>query len=142
MEFLWFRFSRLIQQDLDSVKGHWNSHYVIGLHYDIVKGRPNELFYLSELHNTEDFLAPVSAQQCDYITKNYLALTESTDEYQEYFQYAFQAAGLSNPRNWREVCECTIIFIWLMASKLVVLANELFLIAIKNSIQVSNYPSF
>ena len=69
MEFLWFRFSRLIQHGLDSVKGHWNSHYVIGLHYDIVKGRPNELFYLSELHNTEDFLAPVSAQQCDYITK-------------------------------------------------------------------------
>ena len=46
------------------------------------------LFYLPELY---------SAQQCDYITENYLALAESTSEYQEYFQYAFQAARLSNP---------------------------------------------
>ena len=55
------------------------------------------LFYLPELYNTENFLAPDSAQQCDYITENYLALAESTSEYQEYFQYAFQAARLSNP---------------------------------------------
>jgi len=32
------------------------------------------LFYLPELYNTENFLAPDSAQQCDYITENYLAL--------------------------------------------------------------------
>ena len=97
MECLWFCFSGLIQQDLDKVKEHWNSHYTGGSRYDTVKGRHSELFYLSELHNTEHFLAPVSAQQGDYITENYLALAESTSEYQEYFQYAFQAARLSNP---------------------------------------------
>ena len=102
MECLWFSFSGLIQQDLDRVKEHWNSHYIRESRHDTVKGRPNELFYLPELRNTEDFLAPVSAQQCDYITENYLALAESTNEYQEYFQYAFQAAGLSNPQNWRK----------------------------------------
>ena len=68
MECLWFCFSGLIQQDVDRVKEHWNSHYIRGSRYDTVKGRPNELFYLPELHNTEDFLAPVSAQQCDYIS--------------------------------------------------------------------------
>ena len=47
----------------------------------------------------------LSVQQCDYITENYLALAESTNEYQEYFQYAFQAAGLSNPQNWREALD-------------------------------------
>ena len=57
------------------------------------------------LNNTEHFLAPVSAQQCDYITENYLALAENTNEYQEYFQHAFQAAGLSNPQNWREALD-------------------------------------
>ena len=73
--------------------------------YDTVKGRPSELFYLPKLQNTEDFLAPVSAQQCDYITENYLSLAESTNEYQEYFQYAFQAAELSNPQTWREALD-------------------------------------
>jgi len=91
MECLWFCFSGLIQQDLDKVKEHWNSHYIGRSRYDTVRGRPSELFYLPKLHNTEDFLAPVSAQQCDYITENYLALTDSTNEYQEYFQYAFDS---------------------------------------------------
>ena len=95
---LWFCFSRLIQQDLDRVKEAWNSH-------DTVKRRPNELFYLPELHNAEDCLAPVSAQQCDYVTENYLALAESTNEYQEYFQYAFEGAGLSTPQNWRDALD-------------------------------------
>jgi len=57
------------------------------------------LFYLPELQNTEDFLALVSGQQ------NYLAVAANTNEYQEYFQYAFQAAGLSNPQNWREALD-------------------------------------
>ena len=102
MECLWFCFDGLIQQDLDRVKEHWNSHHIRESRYDTVKGRPNELFYLPELHNTEDFLFPVSAQQCDYITENYLTFAESNNEYEEYFQYAFEAAGLSNPQNWRE----------------------------------------
>ena len=42
-----------------------------------MKGRPKKLFYLPELRSTEDFIAPVSAQQCDYITENYLHLAES-----------------------------------------------------------------
>ena len=68
---------------MDKVKEHWNSHHIGGSRYDTVKGRHSELFYLSELHNTEHFLAPFSAQQCDYITENYLALAESTNEYQD-----------------------------------------------------------
>ena len=81
------------------------SHYIGVSRYDTVKGRPSELFYLPKLHNTEDFLAPVSAQQCDYITENYLVLAESTNECQEYFQYDFHAAGLSNPQTWREALD-------------------------------------
>ena len=63
------------------------------------------MFFLPELRGTEDFLAPVSTQQCDFVTENYLPLAESTNEYQEYFQYAFQAAGLSKPQNWREALD-------------------------------------
>ena len=55
MEYLWFCFARLIQEDLDRLKEHWNSHYIRESRHDTVKGRPNELFYLPELHDTEDF---------------------------------------------------------------------------------------
>lgn len=93
MECLWFCFSGLIQQDLDRVKEDWNSHCITGSCHNAVKGSPDELFYLPELHSAEDCLAPVSAQQCDYITENCLALAESSNEYQEYFQYAFEGPG-------------------------------------------------
>ena len=99
MECLWFCFATLIQQDLDRLKEHWNTHYIRESRHNTVKGRPNELFYLPELRGTEDFLAPVTAQQCNCITENYLSLAESTNKYQEYFQYAFHAAGLSNRQN-------------------------------------------
>ena len=105
MECLWFCFSGLIQQDLDRVKEYWNSHYIRESRHDTVKRRPNELFYLPELRGTEDVLAPVSAQQCDYITENYLPLAESTNECQAYFQCAFKTAGLSNPQNWQEALD-------------------------------------
>ena len=39
------------------------------------------------------------------ISENYLALAENTNEYQEYFQYAFHAVGLSNPQTWREALD-------------------------------------
>ena len=105
MECLWFCFATLIQQDLDRLKEDWNSHYSRESRHDTVKGRPKELFYLPELRGTDDFLAPVSAQQCNFITENSPPLTESTNEYQAYFQFAFQAAGLSNPQNWWEALD-------------------------------------
>ena len=84
--------------DLDRLKEHWNTHYIRESRHNTVKGRPNELFYLPELRATEDFLAPVSAQQCSCITENCLSLAESTNKYQEYFQYAFHAQDFQTPK--------------------------------------------
>ena len=84
------------------VKEHLNCHYIRGWRHDTVKGIPNELFYLLELLGTENFLAPVSAQQGNHITENYYTVTKNTNERQEYFQYAFQATGLLKLQNWRE----------------------------------------
>ena len=44
MECLWFCFSNLIQQDLDHVKDHWNTHYIRRSRYDTVPGRPMNYF--------------------------------------------------------------------------------------------------
>ena len=70
MECLWFCFSNLIQQDLDLVKHHWNTHYIRRSRHDTVPGRPDELFHLPEMHNTQDFLEVVNEEQCQQVLEN------------------------------------------------------------------------
>ncbi|PFX34815.1 RNA-directed DNA polymerase from mobile element jockey [Stylophora pistillata] len=66
MECLWFCFSNVVQQDLDTVKDHWNTHYIRGSNHDTVKGKPDELFYLPELLDTVNGLNP--GVTCEDIT--------------------------------------------------------------------------
>lgn len=105
MECLWFCFSSLIQQDLDHVKDHWNTHYIRRSRHDTVPGRPDELFHLPEMHNAEDFIQVVSEQQCQDVSENYPNIQEVANEYEEYFNYVLDEYGLSQPHNWREGLE-------------------------------------
>ena len=50
MECLWFCFSQVIQEDLNTVKEHWNSHRIRKSWHNTVPGRPDSLFYLFEFH--------------------------------------------------------------------------------------------
>ena len=102
IECLWFYFSGTIQQDLDIVVKHWNSHYIRRSRHDTISGRPDELFYLPELHSEKDILQQVSTQECQYVKENYLSLVESRNEFQEYFEYVIEAAVLQKPKGWRE----------------------------------------
>ena len=54
MACLWFCFAQLLQDDLDKVKEHWNTHLIRGSRYDTISGRPDELFLLPELHRGEN----------------------------------------------------------------------------------------
>lgn len=61
MECLWLCFSQLIQDDLDNGRVHWNTHVIRGSKHGTVSGRPDELYYLPELHGGEDdLLLPIS----------------------------------------------------------------------------------
>ena len=71
MECLWFCFSNLIQQDLDHVKDHWNTHNIQRSRYDTFPGRPDELFHLPEMHNAQDFIQVVSEKQCQEFLERY-----------------------------------------------------------------------
>ena len=47
---LWFCFAQLLQDDLDKIKQHWYTHLIRGSSHDTISGRPDELFFLPELH--------------------------------------------------------------------------------------------
>ena len=102
MEWLWFCFSNLIQQDLDHVKDHWNTHYIRRPRYDTVPGRPDELFHVAEMHNSQDFLQVVNEEQCQEVLERYADNQEDENEHQDYFNYVTDQCGLSQPHDWRE----------------------------------------
>ena len=60
MEYLWFCFSKLLQDDLDKVKDHWNDHKIFKSPYSSVHGVPDVIVYfLPEYHWHEECLVPV-----------------------------------------------------------------------------------
>jgi len=105
MECLWFCFSSLIQRDLDIVKDHWNTYLIRRSRHETVSGRPDELFYLPELHSAQDFKHPVSEEQCHYVLENYVDSGECHNDFQEYFYYVVDTAELTPPDDWREALD-------------------------------------
>jgi hypothetical protein len=81
MEGLWFCFSSVIQQDLNMVVDHWNTHYIRRSRHETVSGRPDELFFLPELHSWRYVLNQVTEQECQFLRENYLTSDESRNEF-------------------------------------------------------------
>ena len=50
-EYLWFCFSKLIQNELGQVREHWNSHYIRVSRYHTPSGIPDQLYFMSESVN-------------------------------------------------------------------------------------------
>lgn len=102
-ECLWFCFSGILQQDLDHVRHHWNTHYIRRSHCDTISGRPDELYYIPEYYGVHDCIEPVSRQKYEHAANEYLTLqNEDSNVFHEYFQYVMDINALSSPTNWRE----------------------------------------
>ncbi len=81
---MWFCFSRILQNDLDKVKEHWNSHKVSKSPYSGVHGVPDIMYFLPEHHGNDICLVDVSQEQVDKI-EDHCELQELEDNiYREY----------------------------------------------------------
>ena len=60
-ECLWSYFTELIQQDLDSVKIHGNTHYTCQSRHDTVPGKPDELLYI---FSQKTLMPQISCNHC------------------------------------------------------------------------------
>ena len=68
---LWFCFNKVIQQDLDFVKLHWNTRHIRPSRHDTTPGKPDELFFLPELSGCEDQLIPILQTQVDDVISQF-----------------------------------------------------------------------
>ena len=102
MACLWFCFAHLLQDDLDKVKEHWNTHLIRGSRHDTISGRPDELFFLPELHGGEDgLLHPILDDEIHSIREN-LTYEEEQTIYQEYFEYVLENTDMQLPNNFEQ----------------------------------------
>ena len=104
MDCLWFCLSGVIQLDFDRVKSHWNSHYIHRSRHETIAGRPNELYFLPELHSCQNVIQDISDQDIQMVLQN-IPAQPSENDYQDYFKQAVNERGLSSPQDWQEAFE-------------------------------------
>eukprot|EP00794_Sanderia_malayensis_P012929 gene12929-14261_t len=61
----------VIQENLNRVKSHWNSHYIRKSRHETIAGRPNELYFLPELHDAQSFIQEVADQDIQTVFDNF-----------------------------------------------------------------------
>ncbi|XP_066025409.1 uncharacterized protein [Pocillopora verrucosa] len=101
MECLWFCFSKLLQDDLDKVKDHWNSHNISKSPYSSVHGVPDVMYFLPKYHRHEECLVSVPEQLVEDMDVH--CQSEREDNiYLKYFEYILETKGWVYPSTPRE----------------------------------------
>ena len=111
-ECLWYCFSGVIQDYLNAVMEHWNTHYIRQSRHDTVPGRPDSLFFLPEQHGAMPslFHKVIEADiQCITVT---VVQNDVANDYHEYFDYVIRELDIESPKDWREACQlyCKLMF--------------------------------
>lgn len=106
MECLWFCFERILQEDLDKVRDHWNSHRITKSVHSTVAGVPDVMYFLPEYYSMEECLVSVSEQQASEMDQH-CELIEDQDSnvYREYFEYILDSEGLNCPSTIEEALQ-------------------------------------
>lgn len=63
MECAWFCFSQVIQNELNEIVEHWNTHYIRRSRHDTIPGVPNVLYHLPELSGGTDYIVDVPLEK-------------------------------------------------------------------------------
>ena len=102
-ECLWYCFSKLLQEECNTVREHWTTRYIRGSRQN--RGRPDSLYFLPEYHGaTSNLLASVATNEIVCVTQE-ITLQEHYNEHQEYFEYVREGLGLALPTTWREALQ-------------------------------------
>ena len=107
-EALWYCFSGILQEDLNEVMEHWNTHRIRDSRHDTIPGSPDELYLLPECHGGIDgLLLSISDDQLQFVSDHLLQSDEESNDYEEYFDSILANSDLALPNNWKpKNCIC------------------------------------
>ena len=97
---LWFCFASLLQQHLNEIREHWNTHYIRKSCHDTVSGRPSLLFTRGSW-GEPNLSLQVPEQQINYASLHLVEKLEDND-YQEYFNCVMENSQMPSPANWQD----------------------------------------
>lgn len=100
MEALWFCFRAVIQNELDNIKQHWNTHGMRPSGHGTVPGAPDILFYLPHRSNAFECKWAIENSKIQEMEQHLLHTLPNHDEgglYQEYFDYVVDHDALQLP---------------------------------------------
>eukprot|EP00112_Aurelia_sp_Birch-Aquarium-sp1_P001544 Seg11668.1 transcript_id=Seg11668.1/GoldUCD/mRNA.D3Y31 product="hypothetical protein" protein_id=Seg11668.1/GoldUCD/D3Y31 len=110
-----FCFQETLQEELDKVKVHWNTHRIRNSQYSHVSGVPDVLYFLPERSGGIDCKVSLSIEEINQLesqlpTDN-TCNDSDTEYYQEYFSYLLQTNGYSYPKTVGEAYEMFQLFL-------------------------------
>jgi len=99
--------AELLQEDLDAVKEHWNTHRIRKSRNDTTPGVPDVLYYLPEGRGGRpDLLHSVPDDKISYV-ENHLIEKQEANEHFEYFQYVINSLSLKSLLTGEKACNYT-----------------------------------
>ena len=112
MECLWFCFQSVLQDELDKVKTHWNTHRIRKSKYGTVSGVPDVLYFLPERSGGDECIVLIEQHTINEM-EEYLQTEETSNsnntvvenDYQEYFHYVIDNSDLQFPTGVTEAFE-------------------------------------
>ena len=104
MEALWYSFSVVLQNDLDLVKDHWNTHRIRKSKFQTVAGRPDSLYFLPEQTDTRDYKNEVTNEAFQDVSEH-VVVRDYSNVYTEYFDYLTEENGIQTPAEWTDALE-------------------------------------
>jgi hypothetical protein len=98
LECLWFCFESLLQNDLDKVKNHCNTHRILRSKYGTVPSEPDILFFLPQRSGAVECKVPVTNEQTAAMENHaQIQVIDEMNIYQEYFYYVMDNEALPYP---------------------------------------------
>lgn len=102
-ECLWFCYQGVIQEDLDHVKYHWNTHRIRPSRHGTVPGVPDVLYFLPQRSGGCECKATVPRGKISEMERHLADNDDSElNEFQEYFHYVIDNENLQYPKNTEE----------------------------------------
>ena len=104
----WFCFHGVLQEDLNNVRNHWNTHRIRPSRYGTVPGVPDVLYYLPQHSGSFDCKISVSAEKVREMEIQLIddhSVESELNIYQEYFHYVMDNENYYYPNNAEEAVE-------------------------------------
>ena len=99
-KYLWYCFSTILQNYLNSAKDHWNTHRIRKSWFQTIHGRLNVLYEIPSRSRGQKCLKLTLLNEMFNQTAASVTEEEYPEDYKEYFSYLMEVLERRQPGTW------------------------------------------